>query len=158
MEVSIYFVRSLPWGFRKVGVCLISCCLSSAPSPPPTAQAQRRWGRRLFPGRARGDHLGSEEAAQQPGAMASQSTTPTTTNPAAGEEKPPTETPAPPAAAGLQQPMREDQVQNAINFLSHPKVRGSPVIYRRSFLEKKGLTREEIDEAFRRVPFPVYVR
>jgi len=50
------------------------------------------------------------------------------------------------------QPLREDQVQNAVKFLSHPKVKGSPVIYRRSFLEKKGLTKEEIDEAFRRVP------
>lgn len=50
------------------------------------------------------------------------------------------------------EPMREDQVQNAVKFLSHPKVQGSPVIYRRSFLEKKGLTKEEIDEAFRRVP------
>lgn len=50
------------------------------------------------------------------------------------------------------EPMREEQVQNAVKFLSHPKVRGSPIIYRRSFLEKKGLTKEEIDEAFRRVP------
>jgi len=50
------------------------------------------------------------------------------------------------------QPLREEQVQNAVKFLSHPKVRGSPVIYRRSFLEKKGLTKEEIDEAFQRVP------
>ncbi|XP_058091641.1 peroxisomal membrane protein PEX14 isoform X2 [Magnolia sinica] len=52
------------------------------------------------------------------------------------------------------EPMREEQVQNAVKFLSHPKVRGSPVMYRRSFLEKKGLTKEEIDEAFRRVPDP----
>ncbi|CAL5444641.1 unnamed protein product [Camellia sinensis] len=52
------------------------------------------------------------------------------------------------------EPMREEQVQNAVKFLSHPKVRGSAVIYRRSFLEKKGLTKEEIDEAFRRVPDP----
>ncbi|XP_077253660.1 peroxisomal membrane protein PEX14-like isoform X2 [Tasmannia lanceolata] len=52
------------------------------------------------------------------------------------------------------EPMREEQVQNAVKFLSHPKVRDSPVIYRRSFLEKKGLTKEEIDEAFRRVPDP----
>ncbi|KAH6798521.1 peroxin 14 [Perilla frutescens var. frutescens] len=50
------------------------------------------------------------------------------------------------------EPIREEQVQNAIKFLSHPKVRGSPVMYRRSFLERKGLTKEEIDEAFRRVP------
>ena len=48
--------------------------------------------------------------------------------------------------------MREEQIQNAVKFLSHPKVIGSPVMYRRSFLEKKGLTKEEIDEAFQRVP------
>ncbi|CAN0901199.1 Peroxisomal membrane protein PEX14 [Linum grandiflorum] len=53
------------------------------------------------------------------------------------------------------EPIREDQVRNAVNFLSHPKVRTSAVIYRRSFLEKKGLTKEEIDEAFRRVPDPL---
>ncbi|KAK4479326.1 hypothetical protein RD792_014838, partial [Penstemon davidsonii] len=52
------------------------------------------------------------------------------------------------------EPIREEQVQNAVKFLSHPKVRGSPVLYRRSFLERKGLTKEEIDEAFRRVPDP----
>ncbi|KAF5191397.1 Peroxisomal membrane protein pex14 [Thalictrum thalictroides] len=52
------------------------------------------------------------------------------------------------------EPIREDQVDNAVKFLSHPKVKGSPVMYRRSFLEKKGLTKEEIDEAFRRVPDP----
>ncbi|WVZ71924.1 hypothetical protein U9M48_020453 [Paspalum notatum var. saurae] len=52
------------------------------------------------------------------------------------------------------QPMREDYIQNAVKFLSHPKVKGSPVFHRRSFLEKKGLTNNEIDEAFRRVPDP----
>ncbi|KAK4800666.1 hypothetical protein SAY86_021153 [Trapa natans] len=41
------------------------------------------------------------------------------------------------------EPVREEQVQNAVKFLSHPKVQGSTVIYRRSFLEKKGLTKEE---------------
>ncbi|KQK02297.1 peroxisomal membrane protein PEX14 isoform X2 [Brachypodium distachyon] len=50
--------------------------------------------------------------------------------------------------------IREDYVQNAVKFLAHPKVKGSPVSYRYSFLEKKGLTKEEIDEAFRRVPDP----
>jgi peroxin-14/E3 ubiquitin-protein ligase SIS3 len=50
------------------------------------------------------------------------------------------------------QPVREDYVQNAVKFLSHPKVRGSAVVYRRSFLQNKGLTSDEIDEAFRRVP------
>ncbi|MFS8028658.1 putative peroxisomal membrane protein [Helianthus anomalus] len=34
------------------------------------------------------------------------------------------------------EPIREDQVQNAVKFLSHPKVKGSPVMYRRSFLER----------------------
>ncbi|KAL3343027.1 hypothetical protein AABB24_026865 [Solanum stoloniferum] len=52
------------------------------------------------------------------------------------------------------EPVREEQVENAVKFLSHPRVRGSPVMYRRSFLERKGLTKEEIDEAFRRVPDP----
>ncbi|CAD5324667.1 unnamed protein product [Arabidopsis thaliana] len=52
--------------------------------------------------------------------------------------------------------IREDQIQNAIKFLSNPRVRGSPVIHRRSFLERKGLTKEEIDEAFRRVPLTVF--
>jgi hypothetical protein len=59
---------------------------------------------------------------------------------------------SPPSVFVNSEPMREEQVQNAVKFLSHPKVRGSPVMYRRSFLEKKGLTKEEIDEAFRRVP------
>lgn len=59
----------------------------------------------------------------------------------------------------IREPVRDEQVLNAVKFLSHPKVRGSPVIYRRSFLEKKGLTKEEIDEAFRRVPVrcPTYL-
>ncbi|CAK9138618.1 unnamed protein product [Ilex paraguariensis] len=61
---------------------------------------------------------------------------------------------SPPSVFVNSEPMREDQVQNAVKFLSHPRVRGSPVIYRRSFLERKGLTKEEIDEAFRRVPDP----
>ncbi|KAM3405725.1 hypothetical protein ACQJBY_000003 [Aegilops geniculata] len=52
------------------------------------------------------------------------------------------------------QPVREEYVQNAVKFLSHPKVRGSAVVYRRSFLQNKGLTADEIDEAFRRVPDP----
>ncbi|XP_020100084.1 peroxisomal membrane protein PEX14-like [Ananas comosus] len=58
------------------------------------------------------------------------------------------------SAFAILQPIREDQIENAVKFLSHPKVRGSPVVHRRSFLEQKGLTKEEIDEAFRRVPDP----
>lgn len=57
----------------------------------------------------------------------------------------------------IPQPIREDQVQNAVKFLSHPRVRVSPIIHRRSFLERKGLTKEEIDEAFRRVPVRLFL-
>ncbi|GLT50347.1 hypothetical protein SLA2020_238380 [Shorea laevis] len=48
--------------------------------------------------------------------------------------------------------MREEQVQMAVRFLSHPSVKGSPLESRRSFLARKGLTNEEINEAFHRVP------
>ncbi|GLI59827.1 hypothetical protein VaNZ11_001813 [Volvox africanus] len=49
--------------------------------------------------------------------------------------------------------IREDQIQNAVGFLSHPQVRSSTnTASKRSFLERKGLTAAEIDEAFRRVP------
>ncbi|XP_073142963.1 peroxisomal membrane protein PEX14-like [Henckelia pumila] len=61
---------------------------------------------------------------------------------------------SPPSVFVNSEPIREDQVENAVKFLSHPKVTGSPIMYRRSFLERKGLTKEEIDEAFRRVPDP----
>ncbi|KAK3223349.1 hypothetical protein Dsin_010374 [Dipteronia sinensis] len=50
------------------------------------------------------------------------------------------------------EPVREQLVQMAVKFLSHATVRNSPIDSRRSFLEKKGLTTEEIEEAFRRVP------
>eukprot|EP00890_Picochlorum_soloecismus_P006169 jgi/Picsp_1/6553/NSC_03896-R1_peroxin pex14 len=53
---------------------------------------------------------------------------------------------------GQQQEIRSEQVENAVGFLSHPKVRGSPVSSKREFLKGKGLTEAEIDEAFRRVP------
>eukprot|EP00850_Spirogloea_muscicola_P012643 SM000082S22885 [mRNA] locus=s82:575961:577395:- [translate_table: standard] len=67
---------------------------------------------------------------------------------AAAAEPPSKASPFAPAPA----PIRPDQVENAVSFLSHPKVQGSPVKYRRSFLERKGLTPAEIDEAFTRVP------
>ncbi|CAL4901672.1 unnamed protein product [Urochloa decumbens] len=47
--------------------------------------------------------------------------------------------------------MREDLVQSAVSFLKHPKVVTSSDGQRRSFLENKGLTVDEIDEAFRRL-------
>lgn len=83
---------------------------------------------------------------------------PTTDNLKEAKADPPTEK-SPPSVFVNSEPIREDQVQNAVKFLSHPKVRGSPVMfmYRRSFLDKKGLTREEIDEAFRRVPVSLFL-
>ncbi|WVZ99695.1 hypothetical protein U9M48_044957 [Paspalum notatum var. saurae] len=50
--------------------------------------------------------------------------------------------------------MREDLVQSAVSFLKHPKVAASSDGQRRSFLENKGLTLDEIDEAFRRLQSP----
>ncbi|XP_010230993.1 peroxisomal membrane protein PEX14 isoform X1 [Brachypodium distachyon] len=49
------------------------------------------------------------------------------------------------------EPMREELVQSAIVFLKHPKVVASSNVQRRSFLENKGLSVDEIDEAFRRL-------
>ncbi|XP_015692791.1 peroxisomal membrane protein PEX14-like [Oryza brachyantha] len=57
-------------------------------------------------------------------------------------------------AVGGPEPMREELVQSAVSFLKHPKVLASSDVQRRSFLEKKGLTVDEIDEAFRRLLSP----
>jgi len=47
--------------------------------------------------------------------------------------------------------MREDSVLNAVAFLTHESVKNSSdASAKRGFLEGKGLTRDEIDEAFRR--------
>lgn len=50
--------------------------------------------------------------------------------------------------------IREDMVLNAVAFLKHPQVSSSPESSKRAFLEKKGLTPEEIAEAFKRAPQP----
>ncbi|KAK3137911.1 hypothetical protein QOZ80_5AG0362040 [Eleusine coracana subsp. coracana] len=50
--------------------------------------------------------------------------------------------------------MREELVQSAVNFLKHPKVVTSSDTQRRSFLENKGLSINEINEAFRRLHSP----
>ena len=47
--------------------------------------------------------------------------------------------------------LRENLVQNAVSFLSHDTVKNTPLVRRIAFLEKKGLTSEEITEALRRV-------
>ncbi|KAF3512720.1 hypothetical protein F2Q69_00005102 [Brassica cretica] len=91
-----------------------------------------------------------------PEVVTTPSTTPPTTEAqqASIAQETPKQQDSPPSVFKNSEPLREDQIQNAIKFLSHPRVRGSPVIHRRSFLERKGLTKEEIDEAFRRVPDP----
>lgn len=45
--------------------------------------------------------------------------------------------------------MREDQVANGVQFLTHPKVKQAPLEERIGFLRNKGMTEEEIDEAVR---------
>uniref|UniRef100_A0A0D9WK46 Peroxisomal membrane protein PEX14 n=1 Tax=Leersia perrieri TaxID=77586 RepID=A0A0D9WK46_9ORYZ len=57
-------------------------------------------------------------------------------------------------AVAAPEPVREELVQSAVGFLKHPKVVASSDVQRRSFLEKKGLTVDEIDEAFRRLLSP----
>lgn len=47
--------------------------------------------------------------------------------------------------------LREGLIQSAVKFLSDPKVQESPLNKRLAFLESKGLTQNEIDEALRRV-------
>ncbi|PRP84677.1 peroxisomal membrane protein PEX14-like [Planoprotostelium fungivorum] len=47
--------------------------------------------------------------------------------------------------------IRESLIESSINFLNHPRVKPSPKDQKIAFLKKKGLTTEEIDEAFRRV-------
>eukprot|EP00803_Ostreobium_quekettii_P007851 evm.model.scf_35.6 EVM.evm.TU.scf_35.6 scf_35:54456-57851(+) len=47
--------------------------------------------------------------------------------------------------------LREDQIQNAVAFMAHPKVRDAGDDAKRSFLLRKGLTKAEIAEAFDRV-------
>ncbi len=54
------------------------------------------------------------------------------------------------AAAAPPAPGSEDQITNAVAFLTHPKVRESTEASKRSFLKSKGLSEADIDEAFRR--------
>jgi len=47
--------------------------------------------------------------------------------------------------------IREDLVQQGIRFLKHPKVQNTPISERLQFLEKKGLTVEEIAKVMKAV-------
>ena len=46
---------------------------------------------------------------------------------------------------------RQELIQSAINFLKDPQVQNSPLQKRVTFLESKGLTSDEIEEALRQV-------
>lgn len=45
--------------------------------------------------------------------------------------------------------MRQKRINTAVKFLQNPKVRETPVSARKAFLEKKGLSKDEIEEALR---------
>lgn len=45
---------------------------------------------------------------------------------------------------------REDMISTAVKFLQNPKVRKSPLHQKKAFLERKGLSKEEIEMAVQR--------
>lgn len=45
--------------------------------------------------------------------------------------------------------LRQKRINTAVKFLQNPKVRETPVSARKAFLEKKGLSKDEIEEALR---------
>ncbi len=47
--------------------------------------------------------------------------------------------------------IRQELVQSAVNFLKDPQVQNSPLQKRVAFLESKGLSSDEIEEALRQV-------
>lgn len=61
---------------------------------------------------------------------------------------------AEPSEASKGNELREDFVKNAVSFLTHPKVRTSDRAQKIAFLEKKGLSSREIEEAFARAELP----
>ena len=56
--------------------------------------------------------------------------------------------------------LNPEQIQNAVAFLTHPKVRESTEASKREFLAGKGLSEQEIEEAFKRAggEFPFFFR
>ncbi|KAJ1894367.1 peroxisomal membrane protein pex14 [Kickxella alabastrina] len=55
-----------------------------------------------------------------------------------------------PAAGPLASPLREDIIESAVRFLADPKVQSSTLAKKISFLETKGLTNAEIEDALAR--------
>lgn len=52
--------------------------------------------------------------------------------------------------ASSSEPIREDMVQNALAFLKHPSVTGTPLPRRVAFMKRKGMNNAEIQEALSR--------
>ena len=57
-------------------------------------------------------------------------------------------------ASGVVSEAREALVANAVEFLRHPNVVGTPLARRVAFLKRKGLTSSEIDAALRQASAP----
>ncbi|KAI8320278.1 hypothetical protein GQ54DRAFT_312802 [Martensiomyces pterosporus] len=57
---------------------------------------------------------------------------------------------ASPSAVSAAQPLREDIIESAVRFLTDPKVQSSTLAKKISFLETKGLTNAEIEDALAR--------
>eukprot|EP00727_Mastigamoeba_balamuthi_P004377 m51a1_g13938 putative peroxisomal membrane protein pex14 (198) ;mRNA; f:878532-879125 len=75
----------------------------------------------------------------------------------ATEAGPSTVAPPAPAAAepaakkdAPQEALREELVQNAVQFLRHPNVVGTPLARRVAFMRQKGLSQAEVDAALKR--------
>ncbi|KAJ2189184.1 peroxisomal membrane protein pex14, partial [Coemansia sp. RSA 353] len=57
---------------------------------------------------------------------------------------------APHTESGTQAVLREDVIESAVRFLMDPKVNSSTLAKKVSFLESKGLTNAEIEDALAR--------
>ena len=55
------------------------------------------------------------------------------------------------SSSSATQPLREDMLRSAVSFLSSPNVRSADNAKKVAFLRQKGLTTDEITEAFKRV-------
>lgn len=53
-------------------------------------------------------------------------------------------------AVNVDPPIREEIVENAVNFLRNPNVAGTPLARRIAFMKRKGMTSKEIDTALAR--------
>lgn len=62
----------------------------------------------------------------------------------------PAQTPAPSTVPPVVPEFREDLLRNAVAFLKHPSVVGTPLARRVAFMKGKGLTSAEIEEALTR--------